>query len=307
MTMWDWPLWLEAIKKEFENFNSRGTLLEADQEGRAMKAKIILKYAYTEDYQFKRKARFVVCGFSQIKGVDYTETIAPTTTTFVVCHVCGALDFFTATFDVTAAFLEGSADCQMFARMPPCLSSIRERVEIVGNWYGLKQGPMIWNDQLNAILLELEFVRCLVHPCLYTRLRNKVFIILGAHVDDGLMGCNQETGFELFLTELNEHVTKSTITINVLKYTGIDMHVDRAAHTIELSHSVYIAAKIADEAVKLNESIPMSPAIKLGVAEPNPENKPLLSETGTFRFIADRARPDLLVEEDPRSPPTFTS
>ncbi len=114
------------------------------------------------------------------------------------------LDFFTATFDVTAAFLEGSADCRMFARLPLCLSSIRERVEIVGNWYGLKQGPKIWNDQLNAILLELEFVRCPVHPCLYTRLRNKVFIILGVHVDDGLMGCNQETEFELFLTEFNE-------------------------------------------------------------------------------------------------------
>ncbi len=69
MTMWDWPLWLEAIKKKLENLNSRGTLQEADQDGRAMKTKIFLKYAYTEDYQLKRKARFVVCGFSQIKGV----------------------------------------------------------------------------------------------------------------------------------------------------------------------------------------------------------------------------------------------
>ncbi len=58
---------------------------------------------------------------------------------------------------------------------------------------------------------------------------------------------------------------------------------------------MYIAAKIADDAVKLNEFIPMSPAINLRVAEPNPENESLLPETGTFRFIADRARPDILV------------
>jgi hypothetical protein len=45
-----------AIKKELENFNSRGTLL--------------LKYGYTEDYQLKRKPRFVVCGFSQIKEMQ---------------------------------------------------------------------------------------------------------------------------------------------------------------------------------------------------------------------------------------------
>ncbi len=60
------------------------------------------------------------------------------------------------------------------------------------------------------------------------------------------MGCNQEIEFELlFLTEFNEHVTKFAITREVLKYTGI-----------ELSHSVYIAAKITDEATKLNETIP---------------------------------------------------
>jgi hypothetical protein len=41
---------LKAIKKELENFNSRGTHLEADQFGCAMKAKIILKYGNTEDY-----------------------------------------------------------------------------------------------------------------------------------------------------------------------------------------------------------------------------------------------------------------
>jgi hypothetical protein len=39
----------------------------------------------------------------------------------------------------------------------------------------------------------------------------------------------------------------------------------------------------------------MSPAINLRVAEPNPENESLLPETGTFRFIADRPRPDILV------------
>ncbi len=53
-----------------------------------------------------------------------------------------------ATFDVTAAFLEGTADRKLFARLPSCISPTNERVEIIGNWYGLKQGPKIWNDQL---------------------------------------------------------------------------------------------------------------------------------------------------------------
>ncbi len=85
--------------------------------------------------------------------------------------------FLIAIFDVIAALLEVSADCRMFAPMPLCLSSTRERVETVGNWHGHKQGPKIWKDQLNAIFLELDFVRCPVHPSLHTRQHNGVFIL----------------------------------------------------------------------------------------------------------------------------------
>ena len=56
---------------------------------------------------------------------------------------------------------------------------------------------------------------------------------------------------------------------------------------------MYIQPKI--KGVKLTEAIPMSPAIYLRIAEPNLENPSLLPDTGTFRFIADRARPDILV------------
>jgi hypothetical protein len=203
-TIWDW---LEAIKKELENVNSPGTLLEADQFGRAMKAKITINSSV-------KHASWCVAFLDQGSGLlrDFRSDNHEYYQVYHLpdCQICAAKGFFIATFDVTAAFLEGSADCRMFARMPLCLSSIRERVEIVGNWYGLKQGPKIWNDQLNSILLEIGFIRCPVHPCLYTRLRNEVFIILGVHVDDGLMGCNKDSEFDLFLTEFND-VTKSTI------------------------------------------------------------------------------------------------
>ena len=39
----------------------------------------------------------------------------------------------------------------------------------------------------------------------------------------------------------------------------------------------------------------MASTVNLRKAEPNANNESLLSDTGTFRFIADRARPDILV------------
>ena len=39
----------------------------------------------------------------------------------------------------------------------------------------------------------------------------------------------------------------------------------------------------------------MSSTTNLRDAEPNPENGSMLQDTGAFRFIADRARSDILV------------
>jgi hypothetical protein len=136
---WDGAEWRAAVDKELSNFNSRDIVREAPQDDKAMKTKLVLKYTYTENYELKSKARLVVCGYSQIPGVDFQETYAPTTNnivTSIVCQVCTAMDLFMATFDVTGAFLEGTADRRLFARLPSCISATNQRVEIIGNWYG---------------------------------------------------------------------------------------------------------------------------------------------------------------------------
>jgi hypothetical protein len=73
------------------------------------------------------------------------------------------------------------------------------------------------------------------------------------------------------------------------------MVVNHKEHYVRLSHSVYIAQKFKDTQPRRAQHIPMDPAVNLRRAEANPENESLLSDTGTFRFIADRACSDILV------------
>eukprot|EP01034_Spumella_vulgaris_P047276 gene47276-biopygen5902 len=202
--------WVAAMDKELKSLTDHGTMVDAEeQEGPAMKTKWVLKNNYTADYDVKCKARLVVCGYSQRRLIDYGETFAPTTScavTNLISQTCASNGWPMATFDVSTAFLEGEADRVMYARLPKFTDPAQRRVRIVGNWYGLKQGPKIWNDQLNSILLKLEFIRCPVHPCLYKRDRMGIKIVLGVHVDDGLMGCNKIAEFKIFIDEFNQHV-----------------------------------------------------------------------------------------------------
>jgi hypothetical protein len=114
----DAAIWKEAIDKEMQLFKQHNTWEISDnQKGRAMKTKLILKYAFKPDYTIKAKARLVVCGYSQIKNVDYFETYAPTTNTkivFTMLSIAMCHNYKIATFDVSAAFLEGINDIILY-------------------------------------------------------------------------------------------------------------------------------------------------------------------------------------------------
>lgn len=250
------------------------------------------------NYTLKRKARYVVCGYSQIQGVDYNETYAPTTlAVLTTLHIISMMKYNLGTFDVSAAFLEGTADCKMYARLPSSIATGKDlnlRVEIVGNWYGMKQGPKIWNDQLNSIMLKLDFTRCPVHPCIYMKIINGIYLIIVVHVDDGLMGCNDAHEFDIFIVQFQQHVRKATVTRDIKKFTGININYNQSEGVAQISHEVYIESKFS-KFIKPSVTTPMLNTTNLRTAEPNNNNDSLLSDTGTFRFICDRARPDILV------------
>lgn len=290
----DGHLWQEAIDKEWQAFVDRNTFGPAAQEGRAMKTKLILKYVYKNDYTIVRKARLVACGYSQIKGVDYLETYAPTVSTVVVLiaiQIGAMYGFKFAQFDVSAAFLEGKNDFKNFARLPAALGGLR--VEVIGNFYGEKQGPKIWNDMLNEIALSFGFERCPVHPCLYMFVDEGGFVYMVVHVDDGLMIFNCDEYKMKFIEHFRKHVQKIQDSDEVQRYIGMDFQFIPDENKIVLSHSLYISQRWGQYTPKFDT--PMSATANLREAEANPENTSMLPDTGAFRFICDRARPDMLV------------
>ena len=296
--------WWEAVMQELRTLDTYETFEEANQLGHAMKTKLILTCGFKNDYTIKRKARLVVCGYSQIKGIDYAETFAPTTSISIVLLLLALAankGYVMRGFDVTAAFLEGYNDFEQFCRLPKELGGNLggKRVKIKKSLYGEKQAPKIWNDRINEVFIdELGFVRCPVEPCLYMReagtrgSSDHRFLFIVIHVDDGLMVGSDEGICNDFYDEFEKHIKKISRFNPVEKYLGIDIR--REERYIYASQETYIMNKMKDlEECTRKVSVPMNPTTDLQKAPSNPDNESLLPVTGKLRWLADRSRWDI--------------
>lgn len=290
--------WRKAITKELDGFILRDTFGDAEQEGYGMKTKLILYYKYDSAYNIVCKARLVVCGYSQRKGIDYHETYSPTTTNPIVLMllcIAGLRDCKVASFDVSAAFLEGRADTQMFAWLPAEIDSTntKRRVEILGNWYGAKQAGKIWNELLDNILCGIGFIRCADMPCLYSWKYGNDWMYCTVHVDDGMIICNDVSLVTELVTRMMEHLHKVEATEHLQLYLGMDIERSVDGRYFQVSQERYVKTKF--KGYDRVYHTPMATGINLRVTEPNMNNRSLLPDTGTMRYLADRSRPDILV------------
>ena len=300
MTLPDADEWRAAIEKElssFETYESFGPA--ASPTGRGMKMKLVLKYTYNPDYSLKRKARLVVCGYSQIKGLEYNETYAPTTDVALVFFIL-CLGIMTSSvvkfFDIGSAYLEGRSDIEeLYAWLPAELSVENKptRIKLNGNIYGTKQAGKVWNDKFNAVLRSIGLIRCPVTPCLYARFNGDDYVFITMHVDDCLVIASNDEIIDELMCELRKHIRRVTLSDDFSRYLGMDLTYIPNSNYVLVSQEVYIEAKFSD--YRHTTLTPMEAGLNLRKELPNEANASLLPVTGALRYVADRCRPDILV------------
>lgn len=107
--------------------------------------------------------------------------------------------------DVPNAYVKASLDRPIWMRPPretPCPPGSAWLLK--KGLYGLKQSGLLWNNEINAFLLSLGFVRSKLDPCLYTRRRSGVLTVLGLYVDDVIVVAENDADSDWVMRQLGK-------------------------------------------------------------------------------------------------------
>ena len=100
------------------------------------------------------KARFVACGYSQVKGIDFHETFSATlrSTSFrLLCAIAAGKKLTLDHFDVTNAFTQSKIDSEIYVEAPPGRFTHKDKkgrpmiLKLNKALYGTKQASKLWH------------------------------------------------------------------------------------------------------------------------------------------------------------------
>ena len=199
--------WIESMTKEIQDLLKHNTweLVSIDEvpKGKKItKSRWCYTIKYNRDGSIERfKSRFVACGYSQVKGDDYTHTFSATlrATSFRLLLAAAAGERLTLEhFDVTSAFTQADIDAEIYVQPPkgfetkdddgnPKILKLRKAL------YGTKQASRMWQEKLaEHLVTKMGFTQSKHDPCMFVKRNGPNTCMVGVYVDDVIVGHNNE-------------------------------------------------------------------------------------------------------------------
>eukprot|EP00253_Pinus_taeda_P007745 PITA_07745 len=170
--------------------NDTWDLVPLQKGQKLVRCKWVYKTKYGPDGKVnKHKARLVAKGFSQVEGIDYTETFSPIAkmnSILLVLSLAASFKWEVHHMDVKSTFLHGDLHEEIYMEQP--IGFIQTDSSLIcrlkKSFYGLKQDPRAWYAKMDSFLLESGFSRCHSDNIVYTKKVGKSLIILVLYLDD---------------------------------------------------------------------------------------------------------------------------
>lgn len=267
--------WRHAIADEIQSHvnNNTWTLIKRKTWMIVIGCKWVFAYKKNERGEIVRfKARLVAQGFGQRYGINFYETYSPVAnmnSIRIFLAVCCALNFVIMQCDVDTAFLYATLKEIVYMEVPEGVAADANMVcKLNKALYGLKQSSHVWNQTINAVLLEMAFKPSVADQCVYVKDVAGVQVFVCLYVDDMLIAAKNTSDIEQVKNDI-----RARFSIKDLGHArfilGMEVVNDTAKRTLGTNQSQYIT----DVAKRFNQNDakptknPCDASIKLSIAD----------------------------------------
>jgi len=238
--------WKKAMEEEYNSITTNETFTLVNHiraaELNPVGRKWVYKTKQNRDNSERYKARLVIKGCEQVKGIDFEEMYAPVgklTTLRYLLSLAAKLDWKIHHLDVVTAFLNPKIDSEVHMELstgiewldPAVPTNACVRLNKALN--GLKQAPRLWHEDINSFVLSLDFRQSNADPNLY--IRRDVLLLL--YVEDILIFHTDDSAGEEVKKALKDKYKMSDLR-PATKLLGLE--IDRDEDGITLSQQAYI-------------------------------------------------------------------
>lgn len=294
--------WKNAMNSEFESLlqNNTWTLVTLPENKRVIPCKWVFKMKTNASGEVVRyKARLVIKGFDQKKGIEYNEVFAPVvrhTSIRYLFALAVKYNLYMEQMDAVTAFLQGDIDTEIYMNQPPSYEHGQEVCKLNKSIYGLKQASRQWNLKLMSVLKNIGMKSSSVDPCVYYKNEDGSIVYILIYVDDLLIFYNNKEKGEEIKQQL-----KSKFNMKILgpvnHFIGWRIKQNEKRDQIQIDQTAYIEKIL--QRFKMTECNPVySPcdtSTKLvSTGEENIiNNVPYQEAIGSLLYLSQGMRPDI--------------
>jgi Reverse transcriptase (RNA-dependent DNA polymerase)/gag-polypeptide of LTR copia-type/GAG-pre-integrase domain len=302
-------LWVPAMETEMEVMEEKEVFEVVDTPEDATILGTMWVYANKYDgagFIIRRKARLVVRGENQVKGVDYEESYASVIrleSFRMLLAIAAEIDAKVWQIDFVSAFLNADNPNRTFVRPPhgfggPPGTVWRARKSV----YGTMPAGHDWQEELDRSRAGLGYYKSLADPCVHSRVSGDDYSITGTYTDDvlGLSSTDEEA--KRAKGELEDCYELKDVG-DVGMVLGISVERDDEDRSITIHQQVYIQKTLERFGMQdcRTKSTPL-PAGTTYSTDDAPqddndrhfmEDKPFRQLLGCLMWIAGGTRPDI--------------
>ena len=291
--------WQKAMEREIQELKDQKTwtLTKLPSNRKALKGRWVYK-TKTNPYGaiLRYKARYVVKGYLQQFGIDYSDTFANT----IRPNIYRALFYLTAEkdweihqWDVKSAFNTAKIDEEIYVEQPIGFIKDKQLVcKLNKSLYGLKQSARNWQQYLISEFQRIGFKELPNDPSIFVK--NGIIVII--YIDDMIVIGENTTIIDETRAKLGTQMELTNLGIARV-FVGVEIIRDRSKRSITLSQKGY-TAKILD---KFAKGIPpkINPCAQGIRLEPNKEKanseeiQLFQQQIGSLMYLMTATRPDL--------------